>query len=171
MIHENHCKLPIAHLLFATTDTHAIPKPVLTRKGIDNALNPADVLAIETTGYAQKEPLVEHSCLDTSQESLTHRHDEDAFFLFPLSAQVTDESSNDLTTLRSIWNKPEVLGGMVYLPAGLLNGQIEFRPTVELWSAGRPAWMMQASTIIESFSDNGTVERIQELLENLDQRD
>ena len=71
----------------------------------------------------------------------------------------------------SIWNKPEVLGGMVYLPAGLLNGQIEFRPTVELWSAGRPAWMTQASTIIESFSDNGTVERIQELLENLDQRD
>ncbi len=71
----------------------------------------------------------------------------------------------------SIWNKPEVLGGMVYLPAGLLNGQIEFRPTVELWSAGRPAWMTQASTIIESFSDNGTAERIQELLENLDQRD
>ena len=42
----------------------------------------------------------------------------------------------------------QVLGGMVYLPAGLLNGQIEFRPTVELWSAGRPAWMMQASTIM-----------------------
>ena len=71
----------------------------------------------------------------------------------------------------SIWNKPEVLGGMGYLPAGLLNGQIEFRPTVEFWSAGRPAWMTQASTIIESFSDNGTVERSQELLENLDQRD
>ena len=32
----------------------------------------------------------------------------------------------------SNWNKPEVLGGMVYLPSGLLNGQIEFRPIVEL---------------------------------------
>ena len=30
--------------------------------------------------------------------------------------------------------------------------------------------MTQASTIKESFPDNGTVERIQELLENLDQR-
>ena len=70
----------------------------------------------------------------------------------------------------SIWNKPEVLGGMVYLPAGLLAGQIEFRPTVELWSGGRPKWMTKASTIKESFPDNGTVERIQELLENLDQR-
>ena len=49
-------------------------------------------------------------------------------------------------------------------------GQIEFRPTVELWSGGRPTWMTQASTIKGSFSDNGTVERIQELLENLDQR-
>ena len=68
------------------------------------------------------------------------------------------------------WNKPEVLGGMVYLPAGLLAGQIEFRPTVELWSGGRPKWMTKASTIKESFPDNGTVERIQELLENLDQR-
>ena len=70
----------------------------------------------------------------------------------------------------SIWNKPEVLGGLGYLPAGLLAGQIEFRPTVELWSGGRPKWMTKASTIKESFPDNGTVERIQELLENLDQR-
>ena len=60
----------------------------------------------------------------------------------------------------SIWNKSEVLGSMVYLPAGLLAGQIEFRPTVELWSGGRPTWMTQASTIKESFADNGTVERI-----------
>ena len=35
----------------------------------------------------------------------------------------------------SIWNKPEVLGGMVYLPDGLLDGQIEFRATVELSGA------------------------------------
>ena len=71
----------------------------------------------------------------------------------------------------SIWNKPEVLGGMLYLPAGLLAGQIEFKPTVELWSGGRPSFMAQAPTIKASFTDNGTVERIQELLESLDQRD
>ena len=62
----------------------------------------------------------------------------------------------------SIWNKPEVLGGMVYLPAGLLAGQIEFRPTVD--SGAVDGQHAQASTI--SFAS----ERIQELLENLDQR-
>jgi hypothetical protein len=39
-----------------------------------------------------------------------------------------------------------------------------------LWSGNRPKWMQKAPTIIESFEDNGTVERITELLENLDQR-
>ena len=69
-----------------------------------------------------------------------------------------------------IYNEPEVLGGMVYIPAGLLDGQIEFKPTLELWTPHRPPWMTQAPSIIESVKDNGTVERIQELLENLDQR-
>ena len=54
--------------------------------------------------------------------------------------------------------------------AGLLGEQIEFKPTVELWSGNRPKWMHKAPSIIESFSDNGTLERLQELLENLDQR-
>ena len=63
------------------------------------------------------------------------------------------------------------LEGMVYVPAGLLGEQIEFKPTVELWSGNRPNWMQKAPSIIESFSDNGTLERLQELLENLDQRE
>ena len=69
-----------------------------------------------------------------------------------------------------IYNKPELLEGMAYVPAGLLEDQIEFRPTVELWATNRPKWMSKASSIIESFNDNGTLERLQELLENLDQR-
>jgi hypothetical protein len=69
-----------------------------------------------------------------------------------------------------IYNEPELLGGMIYIPAGVLYDQIEFNPTVELWSGNRPKWMSKAKTIIESFQDNGTVERITELLENLDQR-
>ena len=69
-----------------------------------------------------------------------------------------------------IYNKPELLEGMAYIPAGLLDGQIEFKPTVELWAANRPNWMSKASSIIESFQDNGTLERLQELLENLEQR-
>ena len=66
-----------------------------------------------------------------------------------------------------IYNKPELLEGMAYIPAGLLDSQIEFKPTVELWAANRPNWMSKASSIIESFQDNGTLERLQELLEIL----
>ena len=69
-----------------------------------------------------------------------------------------------------IYNKPELLEGMAYIPAGLLNDQIEFKPTVELWSPNRPKWMLKASSIVASMDDNGTLERLQELLENLDQR-
>ena len=70
-----------------------------------------------------------------------------------------------------IYNKPELLEGMAYIPAGLLDDQIEFKPTVELWSLNRPKWMKKASSIIVSLEDNGTLERLQELLENLDQRE
>ena len=70
-----------------------------------------------------------------------------------------------------IYNKPELLGGIAYVPAGAVADQIEFTPTMELWSGNRPSWMTKASSIIESFEDNGTVERIEGLLENLDQRE
>ena len=70
-----------------------------------------------------------------------------------------------------MYNKPDLLEGMAYIPAGLLKGQIEFKPTVELQSNNRPNWMGKAPSIIESFSDNGTLERLQELLENLNQRE
>jgi hypothetical protein len=69
-----------------------------------------------------------------------------------------------------VYNEPELLGGMIYIPAGLVGDQIEFKPKVELWSTQRPSWMSKAPTITESFVDNGTVERLQELLINLDQR-
>ena len=69
-----------------------------------------------------------------------------------------------------VYNKPDLLDGMVYLPAGLLSDQIKFTPTVELWTSDKADWLEQAKSIKASFEDNGTVERLQELLENLDQR-
>ena len=67
-----------------------------------------------------------------------------------------------------IYNKPDLLEEMVYIPAGLLEDQIEFKPTVELWSGNRPIWIQKAPYKIEAFSDNRTLERLQVLLENLD---
>ena len=69
-----------------------------------------------------------------------------------------------------IYNRPEILDGLIYLPAGILADQINFKPTVELWTDDKAEWLMQAKTIKASFVDNGTVDRIGELLENLDQR-
>ena len=34
-----------------------------------------------------------------------------------------------------IYNKPDLLNPMIYVPAGLLDGQLEFFPTVELWTS------------------------------------
>ena len=69
-----------------------------------------------------------------------------------------------------IFNKPDLLEGMIYLPAGLLADQISFKPTVELWTDDKAEWIMQAKTIKNSFNDNATVQRLVELLENLEQR-
>ena len=59
---------------------------------------------------------------------------------------------------------------MIYVPAGLLRDQIEFKPKVEIWAGSRPSWTSKPESLAESFDDNGTVERISTLLENLDQR-
>ena len=69
-----------------------------------------------------------------------------------------------------IYTQPDILEGMIYVPAGLLRDQIEFKPKVEIWAGSRPSWTSQPESLVESFDDNGTVERISKLLENLDQR-
>jgi hypothetical protein len=60
---------------------------------------------------------------------------------------------------------------MIYIPAGLMDGQIRFEPTVELWTANRPQNVLKTETTKAEFEDNGTVERLLGLLENLEQRD
>jgi len=69
-----------------------------------------------------------------------------------------------------IYTKPDILEGMIYVPAGLLRDQIEFKPKVEIWAGSRPSWTSKPESLAESFDDNGTIERISTLLENLDQR-
>ena len=69
-----------------------------------------------------------------------------------------------------IYTQPDILEGMIYVPAGLLRDQIEFKPKVEIWAGTRPSWTSRPESLAESFNDNGTIERISSLLENLDQR-
>ena len=69
-----------------------------------------------------------------------------------------------------IYTQPDILEGMIYIQAGLLRDQIEFKPKVEIWAGSRPSWTNRPDCLVESFDDNGTIERISTLLENLDQR-
>ena len=69
-----------------------------------------------------------------------------------------------------IFTQPDVLEGMIYVPAGLLRDQIEFKPKVEIWAGSRPSWTKKPESLVESYNENGTIERISSLLENLEQR-
>ncbi len=69
-----------------------------------------------------------------------------------------------------IYTQPDILQGMIYVPAGLLRDQIEFKPKVEIWAGSRPSWTSRPESLVESYAENGTIERISSLLENLDQR-
>ena len=69
-----------------------------------------------------------------------------------------------------IYTQPDILQGMIYVPAGLLRDQIEFKPKVEIWAGSRPSWTSRPESLVESYDENGTIERISSLLENLDQR-
>ena len=60
---------------------------------------------------------------------------------------------------------------MFYLPAGLLDTQIKITPTVELWTSRKPKNISQALSIKAAFEDNGTTDRLIEMLENFDQRE
>ena len=53
-----------------------------------------------------------------------------------------------------------------------IEGELKrYSMTGELWTDDKAKWLKQADTIENSFVDNGTVERLGELLENLDQRE
>lgn len=60
---------------------------------------------------------------------------------------------------------------MYYLPARLLVAQIKITPTVEFWTSRKPKNISQASSIKAAFEDNGTTDRLTEMLENFDQRE
>ena len=60
---------------------------------------------------------------------------------------------------------------MFYLSTGLLDAQIEIIPTVELWTSRKPKNISQASSIKVAFEDNGTTDRLAEMLENFDHRE
>ena len=70
----------------------------------------------------------------------------------------------------NIMGNPEIIAGVIYLHVGSFDNPQAFTPKVEVWNKTKPTWFNGEGCIAESFEDNGTIERIQMLMENLDQR-
>ncbi len=66
--------------------------------------------------------------------------------------------------------QPELIEGMIYIPIGLLKEHYEFNPKVEIFAYNKPMCLSNLNVTVESYDHNGTIERIGELLENLEQR-
>ena len=69
-----------------------------------------------------------------------------------------------------IYIQPELIDGMIYIPIGLLKEHYEFNPKVEIFSYNKPKCLSNLNVTVESYDHNGTIERISDLLENLEQR-
>ncbi len=70
----------------------------------------------------------------------------------------------------NIYGNPEILEGVMFLHLGSFDNPLAFTPKVEIWNKTKPTWFSGAGCVVESFEDNGTIERIQILMENMDQR-
>ena len=66
--------------------------------------------------------------------------------------------------------KVDLLAGTVYIHLGNLDDYHVFKPKIEVWKEEKCNRFKDDGSFMTSFEDKGTIERIQQLLENLDQR-
>ena len=50
-----------------------------------------------------------------------------------------------------IYSKPDILDGVVYVPAGLLHDQIDYMQKVEICGKSKPKWMGTTDSRVQSF--------------------
>ena len=66
-------------------------------------------------------------------------------------------------------SRPEVVDGLTYIPAGFLKNEVDFSPQVEIFAYNKYKCFGNPETLVESFDDNGTVERISAVIEAMNQ--
>ena len=69
-----------------------------------------------------------------------------------------------------LFYRPEMAEGMIYVHAGVFDDQDAFEPKVELFCNDKSKWVGEINCLAESFTDNGTLQRLQMMMENIDQR-
>ena len=70
-----------------------------------------------------------------------------------------------------IMTKVDLIEGLIYVDFGTFDNWNSFKPKVELWNEYKSDWVGEFDCVSTVFEDNGTLERIQMCLENLDQRE
>ena len=65
----------------------------------------------------------------------------------------------------------DLLAGNVYIHLENFDDYHVCKPKIEVWKEEKCSWFKDDGCIQESFPDNGTLERIQQFLENMDQRE
>ena len=56
---------------------------------------------------------------------------------------------------------PLLIAGILYMHIGSFDNPLAFTPKVEIWNKTKPEWFKSEGCIVESFEDNGSLERIQ----------
>jgi hypothetical protein len=69
-----------------------------------------------------------------------------------------------------IYAEPESFGGMIYVLLGSFDNSLEFEPKGEIFTKYKMRWLRDNGCIQESFEEAAVLERMQALMENLDQR-
>ena len=69
-----------------------------------------------------------------------------------------------------IYAEPEAFGGMMYVLLGSFDNSLEFEPKGEIFTKYKMRWLRDNGCIQESFEEAAVLERMQALMENLDQR-
>ncbi len=70
-----------------------------------------------------------------------------------------------------LFTRVDLIEGIVYVHLGVFDDHDIFKPKVEIWDEYKCSWIKDDGCIQESFPDNGTLEKIQQFLENMDQRE
>ena len=66
-------------------------------------------------------------------------------------------------------SRPQVVDGLTYIPAGFQKNEVDFSPHVEIFAYNKYKCFGNPETLVESFDDNGTVERISAVIEAMNQ--
>ena len=69
-----------------------------------------------------------------------------------------------------VYGEPEAFNGVIGIVLGAFDNSLEFEPKGEIFTNYKMKWLRDSGCIQESFEEAAVMERMQAMMENLDQR-